>query len=168
MLSIILATSILSSIPNAVEKTMTTLGDFEDPELVQLKRRTYQLEVENEVTRVLADAMALRLGTGACDIASTGWAIESGAAEQNRFLGGSRNNALIIIGSKAVLLVGEYFWHRKKGNDYKACMLRVYDGANEECNQLSAVKRSVAIVSTSRLGACAWNAKLALDNNKEK
>lgn len=159
----LLAGSIAAAVPAAVERTMSTMPQLlaEPDTISELQRRLYTVEVENEVTRAMADAFALRIASGGCDIASTGWAIENGSVERNALLGGSRNNALIIIGTKVVMLGVEYVSARRQASAYKACMLKRYDGNGASCGQLATMKRVAALASASRLGLCGWNASLA-------
>lgn len=165
MLTLLLAGSIAASVPTAVDTTLATMGplaqDFVDPEVAQLKRRVYKLELENEATRVLADAYGALFAAGSCDITSTGWAIANGAYEGNKLLGGSRNSALIIIGTKGVAFGVQFLIHRRQASKYVACMMQQYDGEGAACNQLRSIKRTVAVTSLTRVGLCASNIAVA-------
>lgn len=154
---LLLAGSIAAAIPSAVDTTLATLPPLQASDIVQLKKRVYKTELENEVTRVLADITAAEIVTGSCDIISSGWGIANGAVEQNKLMGGNKTNALIFMGTKALGLGARFLVRRRQGTAYVACMIQQYEGKDIKCNQLQSMKRTALLATTIHGGLCTNN-----------
>jgi len=146
------ANPIYSSIEGAVEKRM-------GQQIRKNQRDIVLLQAENLLTRVTGDATAWRIGTGAADLTTTGWAIAEGANEGNALLGGSRNSALIIIGTKVAVIALEYWKDRHSGENYKECIVKAYDAyTGEDCEKhIRAIKMRRNVFSGARVIVSAWN-----------
>ena len=122
--------------------------------LTVLERSVVLLEAEEKATRTIANGIAADIMGAAVDLAGTGWALSKNRAEStwrleegNVFLGGSKTNASILIGTKVVAMVVNYMNRRKQMDSWKACIARRLDGGSEVCDHDKAVRRQTVLTT---------------------
>lgn len=167
MLELLLAATIASSVPSAVETTLAKLGQLPADSDIEaenaLKRRIFKLEVENETNDVLADMTSLDILSTSCDTISSGVAFAEGGVEGNGWtLYGAKTNPYIFIGVKTAAVVAKFIYNKRQAKNFVACRLDQYDGKGGECNQLRNLKFVTFGKSSGDLGLCSHNIRQAL------